>query len=73
MNAQANANLDLNIDMAVDLAYKVTNAQLIFPPNAKAPGGGSFAPADAREFLSFSSSQIIVLMEYLSISIENIC
>ena len=70
MNAQANATLDLDIDMAVNLAYKITDGQLIFPPNAKLPGGGNFAPADARKFLTFGL--IVVLIYDLSISIENI-
>ena len=50
VNAQATATLDLDINMAVNLAYKVTNGQLIFPPNAQLPGGGNFAPSDARKF-----------------------
>jgi hypothetical protein len=50
VNAKANAALDLDIDMKVNLAYKITNGQLIFPANAKFPGGGGFAPADARKF-----------------------
>jgi hypothetical protein len=55
VNAQASASLDLNIDMAVDLAYTIANAEFIFPPNSKIPGGGKFAPADTCEFLSFLS------------------
>jgi hypothetical protein len=54
VNAQANATLDLDIDMAVNLAYKITDGQLIFPPNAKLPGGGNFAPADAPLQISVS-------------------
>lgn len=55
VNAQANASLALDIDMQVNLAYKITNGQLIFPANAQFPGGGGFAPADARKF-GFSGS-----------------
>jgi hypothetical protein len=54
VNAQATATLDLDIDMAVNLAYKVTNGQLIFPPNAQLPGGGNFAPSDAPLQISVS-------------------
>jgi hypothetical protein len=62
VNAQASASLDLDLDMTVSLAYKITNGQLIFPPNAQLPGGGNFAPTDARKFFTFRSSQIMVLI-----------
>jgi len=40
--------------MKVNLAYKITNGQLIFPPNAQFPGGGGFTPADAPLKISVS-------------------
>ena len=65
MNAQANAALDLDIDMKVNLAYKITNGQLIFPPNKQFPSGGGFAPADARKFFFPPPIIIGVLYEVL--------